>query len=488
MAESGYNISAKNPKYSEYVEAWQTMTDCIEGEDEVKARGEKYLPMKSGMRAITNEENRQRAYLAYAARAEFPELVSPTVRGSVGLAHEKKAAIKLPEAMEYLRQDATLEGMTLDDLHQKITTEILTYGRYGLLPGVEDGRFFVSGYRADKIINWDTTGRELTYVVLDETTDVRDPTTNAWRQKNMYLELRLSEAGTYEAVRYEGSTPSAPVPATNPRGQGLRTIPFVFANTADLLPSPDDVPLYGLAKISLRVYRLDADYMQGLHMTSEPTPWVNGFDDPVGAIRDNAAPNTIGAARIWILPPGAQAGFLEFSGPGLAAQAAAISSSLERAVMFGTQVLSENTVGAESGESRRLRLRSQRSLLRQVAITSASALERVLRNIAEWAGLNPNDVSVDPYLDFDDYTIDPQKLTALVAGWQAGAYSKQTLFFNLKRGDMIPQDRTFEDEQELIDNDPALAGLSGSTEGDSVGSGAGSNVSDVNPGDQQPGG
>lgn len=35
---------------------------------------------------------------------------------------------------------------------------------------------------------------------------------------------------------------------------------------------------------------------------------------------------------------------------------------------------------------------------------------------------------------------------------------------------MVPQDRLFDDEQEMIDNDPALAGMGGTAEGDSVGS------------------
>lgn len=467
---AGYNISEKNPKYLEYAESWQVMADCMDGEDEVKARGQVYLPMKSGMRAITDEVARYAAYDSYKKRAEFPELVSPTVRGSVGMAHEKKADIKLPESMEYLREKATSDGQSLDDLHQQITTQILTDGRYGLLPGpLADGTFVISGYGAAKIINWDSVDGRVSYVVLDESTMVRNPETNSWSNKDIYLELKL-EDGRYLATRYNGSEAEEPVGGETPRKSPLDMIPFVFVNTANLLPDPDDVPLYGLSKIALRIYRLDADYMQGLHMTSEPTPWVNGFTDPAEAVRSGTAPNTIGAARIWILPEGAQAGFLEFSGPGLEAQAKAIASSLERAVIFGAQLLSENTQSAESGESRRMRLRSQRSLLRQVAITSASALERVLKNIALWSGLNPDDVSVSPYLDFDDYSLDAQMLTALVAGWQAGAYSKETLFFNLKRGDMVPQDRLFDDEQEMIDNDPALAGMGGTAEGDSVGS------------------
>lgn len=455
-----YNISTHHPLYDDYAPAYQVMADTIAGEDDVKDRGERYLPMKSGIRAIKDKSKRTTAYLNYLNRAEFPELVSPTVRGSVGIAHEKPANIELPPGMEEIRNKATADGMSLDDLHQMITTAIMTYGRCGLLPGVADGEFQITLYDATQIINWDDTNNVTDYVVLDESGLVRNRTTNAWTTEDRFLELKLSETGAYEASRYNGNTEVEVVGATTKSGGALNFVPFVFANTSNLLPNPDDVPLYGLAKIALRVYMLDADYMQGLHMTSEPTPWVSGFDDPAGAVRDGTAPRTIGAANIWILPKDGQAGFLEFNGPGLSAQASAISSSLERAVTFGAQLLSENSRSAESGDSRRLRLRSQRSLLRQVAITSAAALERALRNIALWSGMDENAVNVKPYLDFDDYSLDPQKLTALIAGWQSGGYSKQTLFYNLQRGDMIPPGQTYEEEEELIASDPALAGLS----------------------------
>lgn len=463
------NIKQTHPKYDDFKESWQTMRDTIGGEDDVKDKELAYLPMKSGMLAITDKTVQNNAYRAYMTRAEFPELVAPTVRGSTGLITDKMPEITLPSQLEYLRENYDGTGKTLDSLFKAMATEVMSVGRFGLLPGVRDnGTFVITTYTTENIINWDTNDDgAVDYVVLDESRKVRSKETNAWADESRYMECYLNDAGGYEAKQWSGATDTENEAklALLPSKKTLDLLPFVFVNSSNLEADPDDVPLYGLAKIALRVYRLDADYVSGLHWTSEPTPYVTGFTDPQKAIEEGAVPNAIGASALWVLPEGATAGFLEFSGPGIASQQKAIEDSLIRAVMFGAQVFTEQNRGVESGESRKVRVRGQHSLIRNVAVTAAAGLERVLRNIAIWAGLDPKQVVVKPNLDFVDYSLTAQEVTALVAGWQSGAYSKKTLFENFKRADMISAERTFEEEQELIEAEGLILGTEGREDG-----------------------
>jgi len=143
-------------------------------------------------------------------------------------------------------------------------------------------------------------------------------------------------------------------------------------------------------------------------------------------------------------------GYLEFTGPGLDAQHKAIQNSLDRAVIFGANLLADTQRTAESGEAIKLRLGNQTSTLKTIALTSAEGLERALRNLAKWMGEDPESVIVTPNTDFFDHTLSPQEITAVVAGWQAGAYSKQTMFDRFKKGELVPADRTFEEEQDMI--------------------------------------
>lgn len=455
-----YDITVHHPLYDEFFPAWKLMRDAFDGEDKIKAAKELYLPMKSGTKAITDITKRDEAYNAYQKRAEFPELVSPTVRGSVGIMLKTAAKIELPASMEPLREKATQDGLTLDALHRRIAVELMTMGRYGLMPGIgEDGTPYLAGYITESIINWDATKGVNDYLVLDESMQVRDLETGKWGCVEQYRECSLTDGAfaSREWVKNAKGTwdISEPVSAMTRKNEALAFLPFVFIDTNDLTAEPDDVPLYGLGRIAVRIYRLDADYTFALHMTSEPTPVATGFDDPVSAVKENKAPRTLGSAALWLLPAGADAKFLEFTGAGIGAQKTAISDALNRAIAFGAQILTDTQKTAESGDAIQLRLNNQTSILRMIAITSASGLEKALRNIAIWLGEDPNAVTVTPNLEFFDEVLSAQDLTALVAGWQAGAYSFPSMFDRLKRGQIVPIDRTPEQEQELIAKDDA---------------------------------
>lgn len=449
-----FDPTIKHPDYIAFAPSWQLMRDTAAGEDDVKAAGTRYLPIKSGTAAIEDPVRRQNVYDLYRLRAEFPEVVAPTIRGAVGVMLAKVADIQLPKAMEHLRERATLDGLTLDALHRRLAMEVMTTGRYGVLPGMADGVLHLSGYVTESIINWDTSNGKPDFLVLDESSRVRDRATGKWEMIEKYRECYI-EDGTYHARVWtkvgDDWVREDEQPARTPRGDGLDELPFVFVGSLDLTPAPDDVPLYGLAKLAIRVYRLDADFSFSLHMTSEPTPVAIGFDDPAQAIERGDAPKTLGSSVLWILPPGGDAKYLEFSGPGLEKQAAAIKDALERAAQFGAQVI-ERGDGAESGEALKLRAASQTATLTTIAQTTAAGLERALRNIAVWIGADPDEVVVTPNLKFFDRVMTPDEIRAAVEAWQSGAYSWRTLFDKLKTGGVIPEDRTPEDEEADLDD------------------------------------
>lgn len=451
-----FDPTARHPMYDAFAPSWMLMRDSMAGEDEVKSKGEVYLPMKSGTRAITDPTAKQAAYDAYKLRAEFPELVAPTVRGAVGTMLDQAPTIDLPSALEGLRERATRDGLSLGALHRRIAMELMLVGRYGVLPGISaNGEPYLAGYVTEAITNWDTDAEQRPdWLMLNESRAMLDRATGKWEQREQYRECFVVD-GKYGAREWvksgAGWVPSEVVEAATRKRAPLDELPFVFIDTNDLTPDPDDVPLYGLGKLAVRVYRLDADYTFALHMTSEPTPWANGFADPAEAVKNGQAPTTLGSSKLWLLPEGAQAGYLEFTGPGLEAQNKAIQNSLDRAIIFGANLLADTGRTAESGEAIKLRLGNQTSTLKTIAMTSAAGLQRALRNLATWMGEDPEKVVVTPNLDFFDHSLSPQEITAVVSGWQAGAYSRQTMFERFQKGELVPADRTFEEEQDMID-------------------------------------
>lgn len=436
------------------------MRDTFDGEECVKAAGEKYLPMKSGTAEIADPVKRDKAYKAYKLRAEFPEIVAPTVRGSVGIMLKQSARVELPKSMEFLRDAATRDGLTLDAFHRRIAVEMMLTGRYGVLPGVtKAGVPYLAGYTSETIVNWDSADGDPNFLVLNEAGAVRDPVTGKWSEAGQYRECGLDDSGAYfnriwtQNAKKEW-VPGPEIIATTRKGTPLDFMPFVFFGTNDLNAEPDDVPLFGLGRIAVRIYRMDADYTFSMHMTSEPTPVVSGFSDPDSSRKAGHLPTGLGSSALWVLPVGGEAKFLEFTGAGIEAQKTAIDDALNRAVAFGAQVISDSSKSAESGDAIQLRLGHQHSLLHLIALNSAAGLERALQNIALWIGEDPTAVKVTPNLEFFDKPLDSQALTALVAAWQNGAYSYSTMFDRLKRGNVIPMDRTEDEEKELIASDP----------------------------------
>lgn len=462
-----FDIAARHPMYEEFVSAWALMRDAFAGEDTIKAAGEAYLPMKNGlaklMESAAHRSLAVAAYGAYKARAEFPDLVALTVRGAVGTILDQAATIELPKALEPLRLKATRDGLTLEALHRRIVTELMTTGRYGLLPGVDKaGSPYLAGYVAESIINWDADDEQnADFLVLDESGVKRDPATNLWGKAKQYRECYVADGG-YKARVWEEQggklTPGTEEAASDASRKPIAGLPFVFINTNDLRPDPDDVPLYGLAKLALRIYQLDADLRQTLHYTAEPTPVVSGYDDPKDAIENGKVPQGIGGTNIWVLPKDGTGEFLEFSGAGAQAQSEAIQKAYDRAVMFGAQMLADAGKANESGEAKRVRLDSQHSTIKGIAMTSAAGLERALKNVAVWVGANPDEVKVTPNLDFFDHARTAQEVDAIVRAWQAGLMSWDSIFNWMKKGGVFPEDRTPEQELDLMNSEDFDAG------------------------------
>ena len=56
--------------------------------------------------------------------------------------------------------------------------------------------------------------------------------------------------------------------------------------------------------------------------------------------------------------------------------------------------------------------------------------------------------------DFEASMMSATEITALVAAWQSGAISRDTLLHNFRTGEILPPARTNEQEMELIKNEP----------------------------------
>ena len=123
--------------------------------------------------------------------------------------------------------------------------------------------------------------------------------------------------------------------------------------------------------------------------------------------------------------------------------------------VLGARLLEDQKKAVETADAIRLRHSGENSLLATIADTVSRGLTVALTWLAEWQSA-AGDVSVQLNKDFVDVAMTPQEITAMVAAWQSGGISRETLFYNLQRGEVIPAERTFEEEVELIERDAPL--------------------------------
>ena len=243
------------------------------------------------------------------------------------------------------------------------------------------------------------------------------------------------------------------------RGVALDFIPFVFHKPSDSTPFCEKLPLDDLISINLHHYRLSADYNHALHFTALPTPWVTGMK----LEKDKTL--KIGSTTAWVIEnPAAKAGYLEFTGQGLQSLRDAIEEDKKDMTILGARLLEEQKKEAETAETLKIRQGGESSVLAAIASSSSRGLTDVLRYALWWMSTNAGspsdlkDVTVELNSDFTSERMNPNELNALVNTWIRGGISRKTMLWNMQQGEILPPDRSIDDEIELITEDQAQLG------------------------------
>ena len=426
-------IESKHPLYQDTENKWTRVRDSFLGSDAVKVKGEVYLPK------LSSQDKDQ--YASYVMRAMYVNAIKNTVQGLVGAVMRIDPIINAPDRILELAEDITGTGVTLNDFISNMLSEQLLMGRQGVLIDRTTERAYLSGYTTEQMTNW-MDG----VIVLKESYvshDINDPYDMDYEVQ--YRELMIDEDGKY-LVRiwreYEGWSIWNEIYPTKV-GQALDSIPFVALSGNELNLNPTQPPLMSLVDTNLSMYRTSADLEHGRHFTALPTPYVTGIDGD-SELR-------IGSGTAWILPDSSsKAGYLEFTGQGLQALEKAIDEKRGIMASLGASLLQTQKSGVESADAVRLRQNSEASVLVGAVLSVQEGIAKALSIMAEWEGVS-GDIEVSLNTDFTDTKINAQDLTALMGAWQSGGISHETFLHNMKKGEVIPDDVSVEDEKSRID-------------------------------------
>lgn len=462
-------IETVHPDYTDRAADWEQLEHAYAGQRTVKSKGTLYLPATSGMTAdgMGTGQDGLAAYTAYLLRAAFPDFIKEAINRMVGVMHREESVIELPAKLEPMRKRATADGESLGALLRRVNLNQLLYGRYGLLleapdgEGVDSATPFFAPYSTLRMRNWDVgprTGgrREPILVVLDESGAEREDGSFDWDTVARYRVLSLTAEGKYGVAIVEDDGANDPgaleykVPAIG--GTELDSIPFAFVNANDLTTDVTEPPMLGLSDLAMTVYRGQADYRQALFMQGQETLVVIGVDD------DDDDLERVGANYRIDLPIGGDAKYVGVSAAGLSEMRQALENDKDDASVKGAQLLADKHGERQSGEALHVRVAASTATLASIAITSAEAVENLLKVAAEWVGADPDEVKIVPNTDFIEEPLDGHQLLAYMQARTVGAPLSRRSIHRLMRDkdltDMTYDEEIAQLEEELADEIP----------------------------------
>ncbi|HYF36193.1 MAG TPA: DUF4055 domain-containing protein, partial [Prosthecobacter sp.] len=461
-------VDSTHAQYDAALPKWQRARDVLAGEDALKAAAEKYVPRLDSQ---TDAE-----FAAYINRACFYNAVARTLEGYGGLVFRRDPVMHLPEGPMWkdFENDVDLIGTSLYLYCKQIFAEVIGLGRCGTLIDWEndEARPFFSLYKAEQILNWrmarvDGKNRLVLVVLAEDGPPVIDEDHDEF-QAEVVPQIRVmrliprGETGScaveiFQQQKKEGKKEKewVSVGSLTPlrRGLPLPGIPFVFHGPKHGSPDVAKPPLEDVITVNLDHYRLDADFKHGLHFTAMPTAWVSGFPAD-SQLR-------VGATTAWVTETaGATAGYLEFTGQGLMTHERAQDRDERLMALLGSRMLEGQKKVAETAQALAIQHAAEGSVLANMATSMSRTITDALRWVYWWQSTEamPEDVTreqvaLDLNVDYETAKMTSDELNALVAAWQAGAISRESMHDLMRQGEVLADTRSNQEEAELIEAD-----------------------------------
>jgi hypothetical protein len=466
-------VNNQNSSYSFNIYNWGLVRDCVEGERAVKARGELYLPRLSGQ----SKEDYER----YTKKVHFFGATGRAADGLHGDIFAKPPTMSgnPPEKFDEFLQDIDLMGTSLDQFASDIVWDCMQTNWGGILVDYSKDAdkanrlqaeklgygAFLHWYKAEDVINWryDIKDGKMTLVLVvlrEPYTVVKEGDPFTEYPYTRYRVLSFDENGNYiQSVWDDRITleyPTEKIENIRINGEPLRELPFY--------PCPGKVPeksmLLDLSFENIGHYQQSADYENGKHYTSIPTPIAVGVTPPVDDNTLRPKDVYVGGTKFIFFnsETGGQVEvkYLEFSGAGIDALAKGLTSSEERMAILGAHIITGEKRGVETAEAARIHRAGENGVLASFVKNISEQLTKAVKLKAAWDGLPADSLVEWGYAlntNYDYRQEDAQVLATLLQGRQAGELPRISLYRWLINRELIPEDWDFDMFLEEVEKD-----------------------------------
>ncbi|MGR3991650.1 DUF4055 domain-containing protein [Pseudomonas sp. 1121_17] len=467
------NYSATRQEYNDALPSWKLVKRCVAGAREIRKHDE-YLPMPDPTNR--SDENLER-YQQLKKRAMFLNITGRTRTGLLGAVFRKTAEVELPDAVQYLLENTSGDGTSLEQVSKEAVGECLDTGRGGFLadhPRVEgeSGRprtaaesagmqAWIHHYPALSIINWREDviqGRKrLTLVVLLELINKPSEDGFTFDPVEQYRVLLL-DGGTYKQRVYSDDSPDGEetIP-TDKAGKPFDHIPFHFYGAENNDAAVDKGPLEDIADVNVLHYGNSATVEEAGFIASQPTLFITTSVSTDDWVKSNPNGIHIGSRRGHNLGATGSAVMLQAQETQLAREL--MKDKEDQMLMIGARIVQKGG-GAETAEAVRIRYSSDNSVLGTIAGNVSEAMKLAILEAQRFMMGEPNEAKTVFWLnqEFFDETMDAQMIMAQVQLWQQGIIAKRDLRTNLRQAGTIESDRTDDDIDDDIEAQPPVTG------------------------------
>lgn len=419
----------KDKQYNELLPVWTQTRAAIRGKLGAieLIKGDKYFGIISPNYRITQDNyteftERQEKYFG---RGRFFNATGNTHDAFVGMIGSVLPEVKLPTAIDGMRDNIDGENGTINDAILEISSELLITARYGILSDAPDLQGKTKAEAANtlpRLVPY--KAEQIPYVRVDKglVQEVRlyeshwqQITDTEWEQRPQLRRLYLDSDGYYTSeVWRDGELFSTVQPEID--SARMEYIPFQFCGSENNKPSYDRPVMFDLAHQNLGHFMLDCDNRDNLHYHGQGM--TNIYTKDADAIEDNNPGGVdVGAKgkNIWGADDRVEVLQIEATG----AIPAEMLRDEQRMIMLGAQVVKDAS-GNQTLGAKEIETNASTSQLKRIAINAGQGLTQNLKWCAEMMGPNPDEVLVKPNTKFFTDKLTAQDVQAVFAGIQGG--------------------------------------------------------------------
>jgi len=455
------SVSTEHPDYKLYKNVWAKTRDAVKGSVAIKDKKHAYLPVPDNKSLDDARGIETVRYKQYLKRAVFTNFTGRTKNALVGAAFRKNPMYELPEAVDYLNQDATGDGLSLVQLAKDELSNLMETGRSLLLvdyPQADDDlsledvnmldlRASIVPYTAEQCVNWKTSvinGRRLlTLCVLAEpyfNTDLEF----SHDSDIQYRVLRLTDEGYSQQIYRDDKPVTDKIYPRKADGSVWEEIPLIFVGSKNNDSTIDDAPLSDIADVNVAHYRNSADYEESCFITGQPSLFITHsltseqFEEynPDGLILGSRSGHVLGETGSAIL--------LQASPNNLVMEA--MKAKEQAMVMIGARIITDRG-GNETAEGARIRFASENSVLGDIVSNLSQGLEKAIGYVCEFMGVT-GDYYFDINSEFYDKSVDPQMIMSMITLLDRNLIGDIDIFERLQAAGLIDTARTLDNVRE----------------------------------------